>query len=54
MKLNINEVYFIQQAVVSVNIKASDAPLVSGLITKLENEFSRLQSIEEKKATPQE
>ena len=49
MKLNINEVYFVQQAVASVSIKASDAPIVSELMTKLEKEFSRLQKLEEKK-----
>lgn len=49
MKLNITEVHFIQQAVNSVSIKASDASFVSTLVTKLEKEFDRLQKAEEKK-----
>ena len=49
MKLEISEVYFIQQAVTQVNIKASDAPVVAALIGKLDKEFTRLQKLEDKK-----
>jgi hypothetical protein len=49
MKLGINEVSFIHQAVMSVSIKGSDAVQVAGLIEKLEKEFSRLQKLESKK-----
>lgn len=50
MKLDINEVYFLKQAVEQVNIKASDAPNVAKTIEKLDKEFVRLQKLEEKKA----
>lgn len=49
MKLGINEVSFIHQAVMSVSIKGSDAVQVAGLIEKIEKEFSRLQKLESKK-----
>ena len=50
MKLDINEVYFLKQAVEQVNIKASDAPNVARTIEKLDREFVRLQKLQEKKA----
>ena len=50
MKLDINEVYFLKQAVGEVNIKASDAPNVARTIEKLDREFVRLQKLQEKKA----
>ena len=49
MKLEINEVFFLKNALESVNIKASDAPVVAKTIEKLDKEFSRLQKLEEKK-----
>lgn len=49
MKLDITEVYFLSQVTKAANIKASDAPIVSELMTKLDKEFERLQKIEEKK-----
>jgi len=49
MKLGINEVSFIHQAVMSVSIKGKDAVQVAGLIEKLEKEFTRLQKLESKK-----
>jgi hypothetical protein len=48
MKLEINEVYFLKQAVEQVNIKASDAPSVAKTIEKLDKEFVRLQKLQEK------
>jgi len=54
MKLDITEVHFCKAAVESVNVKASDARVVASLLDKLDKEFERLQSIEEKKATFQE
>ena len=50
MKLNITEIHFVKQSVEAVSIKASDAPLVSDLLSKLDKEFERLQKIEEKNA----
>lgn len=49
MKLEINEVFFLKNALESVNIKASDAPTVAKTIEKLDKEFVRLQKLEEKK-----
>tara|TARA_B100001939_G_C16870566_1_gene586193 strand:+ start:693 stop:872 length:180 start_codon:yes stop_codon:yes gene_type:complete len=49
MKLEINEVFFLKNALESVNIKASDAPVVAKTIEKLDKEFVRLQKLEEKK-----
>ena len=50
MKLQINEVYFLNEVVKAANIKAADAPTVADLMAKLEKEFIRLQKREEKKA----
>ena len=50
MKLEINEVYFLTEAVKVTNIKASDAKTVAPLIEKLEKEFVRLQKLEESKS----
>ena len=49
MKLEINEVFFIKNALESVSIKASDAPVVAKTMEKLDKEFVRLQKLEEKK-----
>jgi len=49
MKLEINEVFFLKNALESVNIKASDAPVVAKTMEKLDKEFVRLQKLEEKK-----
>jgi len=50
MKLEINEIYFLNEAVKAASIKAADAPTVAALMTKLEKEFTRLQKLEDKKA----
>lgn len=47
MKLEINEVYFLNEAVKATSIKASDAKTVASLIEKLEKEFVRLQKLQE-------
>jgi|TARA_R100000030_G_C3158424_1_gene100079 hypothetical protein len=49
MKLEFREVTFLKNAVSSVNISASDAPVVAKVIEKLDKEFVRLQKLEEKK-----
>ena len=49
MKLEINEIHFLKESMKAVNIKATDAPAVSNLISKLEREFERLQKLELKK-----
>lgn len=51
MKLEIQEVYFLKNAVMNVTIKASDAPTVAKVVDKLDKEFVRLQKLEEKKQT---
>jgi len=51
MKLEINEVYFLHEVAKQASIKASDAQTVADLLTKLEKEFARLQSIQEKEET---
>lgn len=48
MKVDISEVFFMKEALKTVNIKATDAPAVAALISKLDKEFSRLEKIEEK------
>lgn len=48
MKLELQEVYLLKEAISAVTIKGSDAHLVSGLLTKLEKEFTRLQKLNEK------
>lgn len=52
MKIDIAEVYFIKEALKTVSIKATDAPAVAALISKLDKEFDRLQKLEEKKPEP--
>jgi len=54
MKLSITEVYVLKQSLGSINIKASDAPAVAELLSKLDKEFVRLQKLEEKKPTPKD
>tara|TARA_R100001510_G_scaffold15121_1_gene12531 strand:- start:25646 stop:25825 length:180 start_codon:yes stop_codon:yes gene_type:complete len=49
MKLDITEVYFVKQSIQQVNIKASDAPLVSALMDKIDKEYNRLEKLELKK-----
>ena len=49
MKLNLTEVYFLQQASENVTVKAKDAKVVANLMDKLGKEFEKLQKIEEKK-----
>lgn len=53
MKLSITEIHFVKQSVENVSIKASDAPIVSELLLKLDKEFERLQKIEDKKSAEQ-
>jgi len=48
MKFEIQEVYFVKQAIEQVSVKASDAPFVTRVIEKLDKEFVRLQKIQEK------
>lgn len=49
MKLEIQEVYFLREALKSVNIKATDAPAVSNIMDKLDKEFERLEKLEQAK-----
>ncbi len=49
MKLEIQEVYFVKQAIQQVSVKATDAPFVTRVLEKLDKEFVRLQKLEEKK-----
>jgi hypothetical protein len=49
MKLDIQEIHILQQAIANITIKASDAPKVAIVIEKLDKEFERLQKLEEKK-----
>lgn len=49
MKLDLTEIYFLQQAAENVTMKAKDAKVVSNLIDKLTKEFERLQKVEGKK-----
>jgi len=49
MKLEIQEVYLLSQALSACTIKGSDAKSVASTITKLEKEFERLQKLEENK-----
>ena len=44
MKLDIQEVHFVKVAVEAATIKASDAPLVAEVLSKLDKEFVRLQA----------
>lgn len=50
MKLEINQVAFIKEAVESVNIKASDAPNVAELISKIDKEYERQLKLQKKNA----
>jgi len=49
MKLDLTEIYFLQQASENVTVKAKDAKVVADLMDKLNKELERLQKIEEKK-----
>lgn len=49
MKLDLTEIYFLQQASENVSVKAKDAKTVADLLEKLNKEFERLQKAEEKK-----
>ena len=49
MKLQIDEVGFLRDAIKTVTIKASDAPNVASVMSKLDKEFDRLFKVEEKK-----
>jgi|TARA_Y100000015_G_scaffold36174_1_gene37249 hypothetical protein len=50
MKLEIDEVFFIKNAVDACQIKATDAPSVAKVIDKLDREFLRLQKLQEAKS----
>lgn len=49
MKLEINEVQILNQAMSNSTIKGSDASTVAVIINKLEKEFERLYKLQEKK-----
>ena len=49
MKLDITEVYFLNEVTKTASIKATDAKVIANLMEKLDKEFVRLQKIEEKK-----
>lgn len=53
MKLDIQEVYLLQQALNAATIKASDAIIVAKTVEKLDKEFKRLESLQPK-AEPEE
>jgi len=48
MKLDIQEVFFLKQCAESSTIKASDAAIVAKTLEKLEKEFARLESLQQK------
>lgn len=50
MKLEIKEIYLVHEALKICTIKGADAPVVAKTLEKLEKEFERLQSLEEKKS----
>lgn len=54
MKLEIDEVGFLREAVKSVTIKGSDAPNVASVMSKLDKEFDRLIKVEDKKTQASE
>ena len=49
MKLDINEVAFVKNALEGCTVKVSDAKAVSQIMDKLSKEFERLFKLEEKK-----
>lgn len=49
MKLDIQEIHILQQAIANITIKASDAPAVAVVINKLSKEYERLEKLQEKK-----
>lgn len=49
MKLDLQEIHILKQAIANITIKASDAPSVAIVIEKLDKEFERLQKAEQKK-----
>lgn len=49
MKLDIQEIYILQQAIANITIKASDAPSVALVMNKLNKEYERLEKLQEKK-----
>lgn len=49
MKLEIQEVYLVHEALKGCSIKGADAPAVAKTLDKLEKEFNRLQKLDEKK-----
>lgn len=49
MKLDIQEIHILRQAIANITIKASDAPAVALVINKLNKEYERLEKLEAKK-----
>lgn len=49
MKLDIQEIYILQQSLANITIKASDAPAVALVMNKLNKEYERLEKLESKK-----
>lgn len=50
MKLDIDEVVFVKQALDGCTIKASDAKFVSVVMSKIDKEFERLAKTQESKS----
>jgi hypothetical protein len=48
MKLDINEVAFVKNALDGCSVKVSDAGFVHGIMTKIEKEFERLVKLQDK------
>ena len=48
MKLDINEVAFLKNALDGCSIKVSDAGFVYGITTKIDKEFERLVKLQDK------
>lgn len=48
MKLEIQEVYLLMKALEAATIKAVDAPVVAGTMSKLRKEYDRLEKLQPK------
>jgi len=49
MKLELQEVQMVTQAVGAATIKGADAPIVAAILSKLQKEFVRLEKLERTK-----
>ena len=49
MKMDINEIHFVKEALNGCTIKIKDATFASTVLQKLDKEFDRLQVLESKK-----